>query len=256
MARVFITGSADGLGKLAARLVVAAGHQVVLHARNEKRAADARAAVSGSEAVVIGDLSSIEATRDVAKQVNNLGAFDAVIYNAAVGYQERRAELTVDGLPHVFAINSLAPYILTALIDKPQRLVYLSSGMHLGASPNLDDLTWTRRKWSGSSAYAESKLHDTILAFTMARKWPDVPSNAVDPGWVPTKMGGPGAPDDLDEAPKTQVWLATSEERAAKVTGHYFRHMKQQRANPAANDVSVQNRFLSECARLSGVPFP
>jgi NAD(P)-dependent dehydrogenase (short-subunit alcohol dehydrogenase family) len=255
MGCIFITGSADGLGKMAAQLLVGAGHQVVLHARNEKRAADARAAVPGAETVVIGDLSSIAATRDVAEQANRLGIFDAVIYNAAVGYQERRAETTVDGLPHVFAINSLAPYILTALIDKPKRLVYLSSGMHLGASPNLDDLTWKRRRWNGSSAYAESKLHDTILAFAMARKWPDVPANAVDPGWVPTKMGGPGAPDDLDEAPKTQVWLATSADPAAKVTGRYFRHMRQQRPNPAAGDVSVQDQFLSECARLSGVHF-
>jgi NAD(P)-dependent dehydrogenase (short-subunit alcohol dehydrogenase family) len=256
MARIFITGSTDGLGKMAAGLLVDAGHEVVLHARNEKRAAAARTAVPGAETVVIGDLSSIEATRDVAKQVNQLGAFDAVIHNAAVGYQERRREATVNDLPHVFAINSLAPYILTALIRKPKRLIYVSSGMHQGAAPNLDDLVWNSRRWNGSSAYAESKLHNVILAFAVARHWPEVLSNALEPGWVPTKMGGPGAPDDLAEGPKTQVWLATSEDPVARVTGGYFYHLKPRRPNPVATDPAVQDGFLSECARLSGVPFP
>jgi NAD(P)-dependent dehydrogenase (short-subunit alcohol dehydrogenase family) len=162
----------------------------------------------------------------------------------------------VDGLPRVFAINSLAPYILTALIHKPKRLVYVSSGMHHGADPGLDDLTWSRRVWNGSRAYAESKLHDVILAFAVARRWEDVLSNALEPGWVATKMGGPGAPDDMDAAPRTQVWLATSEDPAAQVTGGYFYHLKPRSANSAAANTTIQNRFLAECARLSSVPFP
>jgi NAD(P)-dependent dehydrogenase (short-subunit alcohol dehydrogenase family) len=256
MARVFVTGSADGLGKMAAVSMVAAGHKVVLHARNEQRAADARSSTPGAEGVVIGDLSGIEATRDVASQVNRLGTFDAVIHNAGIGYRERQRTATVDGLPNVFAINSLAPYILTALINRPKRLVYVSSGMHHGVDPQLDDLTWTRRPWSGARAYAESKLHDVILAFAVARKWPDVLSNALEPGWVPTKMGGRGAPDDLDAGSRTQVWLATSDERNAKVTGRYFYHLQARQADPAAADTSVQDRFMAECARLSGVAFP
>ena len=256
MARVFVTGSADGLGKMAAELMVAAGHRVVLHARNQQRAAHARSVIPGAEAVVIGDLSSIVTTREVASQVNQLGTFDAVIHNAAIGYRERQRTATVDGLPNVFAVNSLAPYVLTALIHKPKRLVYLSSGMHHSVDPQLDDLTWTRRSWSGARAYAESKMHDVILAFAVARKWPGVLSNALEPGWVPTKMGGRGAPDDLDAGATTQVWLATSEERAAKVTGGYFYHLKPRQADPAAADTSIQDRFMAECARLSGIPFP
>ncbi len=224
--------------------------------RSEMRAKEALAAVPGAETAVFGDLSSIAECRQIAGEVNALGAFDAVIHNAGVGYREPRRIATVDGLPHVFAINSLAPYILTSLIQRPKRLVYLSSGLHRSGDPSLKDLAWSARPWNGSSAYADSKLHDLILAFAVARKWPDVLSNALEPGWVATKMGGPGAPDDLDAGPKTQVWLATSNDPEAMVTGQYFYHQKHRAAAPAARDEKIQDRLIAECARLSGVPFP
>ena len=205
---------------------------------------------------MFGDLSSIAECRQIAERVNALGAFDAVIHNAAVGDRERRRIETVDGLPHVFAINTLAPYILTALIRKPKRLVYLSSGMHRSGDPSLKDLEWSARRWSGSNAYADSKLYDVILAFAVARKWSRVLSNAVDPGWVATKMGGPGAPDDLDAGAQTQVWLATSNDPEAMVTGQYFYHRKRRAVEPAARDEKLQERLIAECARMSGVPFP
>ena len=256
MARVLVTGSADGLGQMAARLMVADKHRVVLHARNGERASEALAAVPGAETAVVGDLSSIRETRDVADQVNGLGAFDAIIHNAAVGYRERRRVETVDGLPLVFAVNTLSTYILTALINKPKRLVYLSSGLHRQGDSSLRDLLWKERRWDGTSAYADTKLHDVLIAFAVARKWPDVLSNALEPGWVATKMGGPGAPDDLEAAPKTQVWLATSDEPGVRVTGQYFYHMKRRASEPAAASTTIQERLLTECARLSGVPFP
>jgi NAD(P)-dependent dehydrogenase (short-subunit alcohol dehydrogenase family) len=256
MARVLVTGSADGLGQMAARLMVADEHRVVLHARNSERASDALAAVPGAETAVVGDLSSIRETRDVADQVNGLGAFDAVIHNAAVGYRERRRVETVDGLPLVFAVNTLSTYILTALINKPKRLVYLSSGLHRQGDTSLRDLLWKERRWDGTSAYADTKLHDVLIAFAVARKWSNVLSNALEPGWVATKMGGPGAPDDLEAAPKTQVWLATSDEPGARVTGQYFYHMRRRASEPAAASAAIQERLLSECARLCGVPFP
>ena len=256
MTRVFITGSADGLGQLAARQLVEGGHQVVLHARSEARAREAMSAVPGAERAVAGDLSSIAETKALAAQVNALGAFDSIIHNAAVGYRERARIATVDGLPHVFAINSLAPYILTALVTRPKRLIYLGSGMHRSGDATLRDLEWKRRGWDGSQAYADSKLHDVLLAFAVARLWPDVLSNAVDPGWVPTKMGGSSAPDDLERGPETQVWLATSNDAGALVTGEYFHHKRQRDALPAARDIKLQDRLLSECARLSGVLIP
>ena len=253
MARAFITGSSDGLGKMAAQLLIEQGHRVVLHARNDARGREAIAGVPGAEGVVIGDLSSVRQTRSVAEQVNALGAFDAVIQNAAVGYREGRRIQTEDGLPHIFAINTLAPYILTALIRKPKRLVYLSSGLHQQGDASLKDLLWEQRSWQGLQPYSDSKLHDVLLAFAVARLWPDVLSNSVDPGWVATKMGGRSATDDLDQGPRTQVWLAVSDDPAAKVSGEHFYHMERRTPKAASRDVSVQNKLLDECRRLSGV---
>jgi NAD(P)-dependent dehydrogenase (short-subunit alcohol dehydrogenase family) len=253
MARVFITGSADGLGLMAADLLASEGHQVVMHARNADRAKTARDKVPTAEAVVTGDLSSIAQTRNIAEQVNKLGRFDAIIHNAGVGYQERRRIGTDEGLPHVLAVNTLAPYVLTALIEGPRRLVYLSSGMHRGANADFGDIEWKQRRWNGAEAYAETKLHDTLLAFAVARYWPGVHSNAVDPGWVPTKMGGAGAPDDLEQGHRTQAWLAVSNDEAARVSGKYFHHQRQREPNPAAHDEHKQDQLMDICGRLSGV---
>jgi NAD(P)-dependent dehydrogenase (short-subunit alcohol dehydrogenase family) len=256
MARVFITGSSDGLGRMAAELLIEQGHAVVLHARNPQRGKEASAVVPGAETVVIGDLTSIAQTREVAEQVNGLGLFDAVIHNAAIGYREPRRIATEDGLPQVFAVNTLAPYILTALIKKPKRLVYLSSGLHRNGDASLQDLVWERRPWQGQQAYSDTKLHDVLLAFAVARHWPGVLSNALEPGWVPTKMGGAGAPDDLDEGYRTQVWLAVSDDPAAMVTGGYFYHMRPRAPKPAARDVERQEELLEACKCFSGVDLP
>ncbi|MBV8187645.1 MAG: short-chain dehydrogenase [Alphaproteobacteria bacterium] len=175
-----------------------------------------------------------------------------MIHNAAVGYQERH-RLTVDGVPHLFAINTLAPYILTALMERPDRLVYLSSGLHHGVDANLDDIFWRRRPWNGGIAYSESKLHDVLLAFAVARRWPGVRSNALEPGWVATKMGGPGATDDLAQGHLTQAWLAASDDSPALGTAGYFYHMKPRTPNPQARDVTVQEQLLGICREVSGI---
>jgi NAD(P)-dependent dehydrogenase (short-subunit alcohol dehydrogenase family) len=252
VARVFITGSSDGLGLMAAKLLIEQGHEVILHGRNDARSRDALAAAAGTRGVVTGDLSTIAGAKTVADQVNKLGRFDAVIHNAGIGYREGRVEIE-PGVPGVFAVNVLAPYILTALIEKPGRLVYVSSGTHRGVRPRMDDLLWTRRAWSGYSAYAESKLCDVLLAFAVARRWRDVKSNALEPGWVATKMGGPSAPDDLHQGCVTQAWLATSEDELARSTGGYFYHQRPRAPNPIAGDVTTQEELIAECHRISGV---
>jgi NAD(P)-dependent dehydrogenase (short-subunit alcohol dehydrogenase family) len=256
MSRVFITGSTDGLGLMAAQLLIESGHDVVLHARNQQRARDAAARIPHARATVIGDLASIARTRDVAEQVNCLGPFDAVIHNASVGPDEPRRIETEDRLPHVFAVNTLAPYILTALIEKPKRLAYLSSGMHRGADPSLQDIAWTNRPWNGEVAYSESKLYVVMLAFAVARRWPGVLSNALEPGWVPTRMGGPSATDDIDQGHRTQAWLSVSNEPAALVSGHYFYHLRPLEPDPAVHDAARLDALMQACRRLSGVGLP
>jgi NAD(P)-dependent dehydrogenase (short-subunit alcohol dehydrogenase family) len=256
MARIFITGSSTGLGLMAAQLLISQGHAVVLHGRDEARGAVALAEAAGAEAVVIGDLQTLAGMRAVAEAADRHGRFDAVIHNAAIGYREPRRIETVDGLPQLFAVNLLAPYVLTAMMQRPNRLVYLGSGMHYGVEPMLDDLLWTRRRWSGAAAYAESKLYDTVLAYAVTRRWPDILSTALEPGWVPTRMGGPGAPDDMDQAHRTQAWLAVSDDTAARVSGAYFYHLQRREPNPAVQDEQVQDALLAACARLSQVAIP
>lgn len=256
MASVFITGSSDGLGQLAAKLLIAQGHRVVAHARNEQRARETLAAIPGAEKCVTGDLSSIAQTRKLADQANALSSFDAVIHNAGVGYQSPKKIVTEDGLPREFAVNTLAPYILTALIQRPKRLIYLSSGLHRNGDASLRDLLWEQRPWQGQQAYSDTKLHDVLLAFAIARRWPGVLSNALEPGWVATKMGGANAPDDLTEGYRTQAWLATSDDPAAKVTGEYFYHMQLRESNPAARDEKRQEQLIEACAKLSGIELP
>ncbi|MGH6672042.1 MAG: SDR family NAD(P)-dependent oxidoreductase [Xanthobacteraceae bacterium] len=252
MSRIFITGSSDGLGLMAGRLLVEWSHLVTLHARNTARAEDTKRALPQADAVVIGDVSSVAQMRRLAEQVNALGRHDAMIHNVGVGSRAGRIE-TEDGLSQVFAVNVLAPYLLTALITRPDRLVYLSSGMHSGAVARLDDAQWEKRRWNGSQAYAESKLLDVMLAFAVARFWPVVKSNVMSPGWVATRMGGASAPGDVETGAATQAWLAVSDEPEALMTGRYFYHRKEQRANPIAERIDLQDRLLGYCAELSGV---
>ena len=251
--RIFITGSTDGLGRGAAVTLMREGHQVVLHARSKERAAAAFADLAPRAAgVVIGDLASAAETRALADQVNKIGRMDAVIHNAGI-FREPNRGTTPEGHAKVLAVNTLAPYMLTALIERPDRLIYVGSSMHHGGDDSLRDIDWLERRWDTYRAYSESKLYVTALAFALARRWPKVLSNAVDPGWVPTKMGGSSAPDDLEEGHLTQTWLATSDEPRAQVTGRYWHHREQQKPATEALDADFQDRLVAKLAELTGV---
>ncbi|WP_185153318.1 daunorubicin C-13 ketoreductase, partial [Fulvivirga lutimaris] len=209
----------------------------------DQRGKEALEAISKAHSVLTADLSNLEETKLLAEKVNQLGSFDAIIHNAGVYHAS--GDLIVK-------VNTLAPYILTCLIKPPKRLVYMSSSMHTGGQPRLGQLASDFSKIS----YSDSKLHDLILAKAVARLWPDVYSNAVDPGWVPTKMGGARAPDSLQKGHETQAWLAVSDDLEATVSGHYFYHQKTQAYQNVADDINVQEEFLKTCEQLTRVTFP
>lgn len=250
--RVFITGSTDGLGLAAARRLIDQGHAVLLHARTKERAASLDGLAKRALGVVIGDLGSAAETRALSESVNRIGRMDAVIHNAGTVGRTGRGT-TPEGHSTTLAVNALAPYLLTALMARPARLIYLSSSMHRGADASLSDIDWTARPWDANTAYSESKLYVTALAFAIARRWRTVLSNAVDPGWVPTKMGGPEAPDPLALGHATQEWLAVSDDSAAKVSGHYWHHLRRTEPAKAVLDVAFQERLLARFAEMTGV---
>jgi NAD(P)-dependent dehydrogenase (short-subunit alcohol dehydrogenase family) len=239
MTRVLITGSTQGIGCVTAQQLLADGHQVVIHARSERRLgalADLRR--QGADAVV-GDLSDEDETRALAVQVNRLGHMDAVIHNAGV----------MSG-PGLAAVNVVAPYLLTVLVTRPRRLVYFSSGMHLSGRPATAGLD---RAGAGPQVtYSDTKLMVTPLASAVARHWPDVYCNAVNPGWVPTRMGGRHAPDRLDDGAATQAWLATSDDPAARTSGSYWFHRRRSSRHPAAGSLRFQDDLIEALGRWTG----
>lgn len=252
MARVLITGSTTGLGLLAARQLWAGGHEAVLHARNEERADDVRAAVDRPDpTVVVGDLGMLHEVATLAEGIAALGHLDAVVHNAGVLSGPGRGEHPST----VATVNVLAPYLVTALAPTPPRIVLLGSGMHRGGAVAPEALLEDARG-GRATTYSESKFHLTVLGLALARAWPAVLTNVVDPGWVPTRMGGSSAPDDLDLGARTQVWLATSDDPDATVTGAHLHHQRRRDPHPATTSEQTQQRLLAVCAQLTGVDLP
>jgi NAD(P)-dependent dehydrogenase (short-subunit alcohol dehydrogenase family) len=252
MAHVFVTGSTTGLGRAAAESLQRDGHHVALHARSAERARDLGDLATRASGVVIGDLATGADVRSIADQANSHGPFDAVIHNAGI-YVDRARTATEDGHARVLAVNVLAPYLLTEWIERPARLIYLSSGMHHDGDSSLRDIDWLSRPWNGVQAYCDSKLFLTTLAAAIAGRWPDVRSNAVDPGWVPTRMGGGGAPDDLVQGHVTQVWLAVSDDPGANATGAYWHHQRREAPARATSEPRFQTALMAELGHLTGV---
>ncbi|MEU2289150.1 SDR family NAD(P)-dependent oxidoreductase [Streptomyces sp. NPDC013178] len=238
MTRILVTGSADGLGRAAADSLLSAGHDVVVHARNRERAAGLAALVDRGAHLVVGDFTERDAVRRIAAELNDAQPLDAVIHNAGVWSG-----------PAVMPVNIIAPYLLTALLRGPRRLVYVSSGSHFSGRDSLAGVDWLGRS---PGSYSDSKLFVTTLAAAVARLRPGVLSNAVDPGWVPTKMGGPGAPDDLELGHRTQEWLASSDDPEALTTGGYWYHRRRLQPHRAVHDEAFQDRLLRTLGEETG----
>lgn len=253
--RIFVTGSTDGLGRAAARTLLGQGHEVVLHARSPERASALADLAPSAAGVVIGDLRSRIETVRVAEQVDAIGRMDAVIHNTGI-YARPGRETTPEGHAGTLAVNTLAPFALTALMARPDRLIYLSSGLHRQGEGPLDDIDWKTRRWDPSRAYAESKLYVVALAFFLARQWPEVVSSAVDPGWVRTRMGGAGAPVDIDTGQRTQSWLAVSADPEARASGRYWHHMQTEQPASQALDHAFQDALVARLEDLASVALP
>ncbi|MET4059463.1 NAD(P)-dependent dehydrogenase (short-subunit alcohol dehydrogenase family) [Arthrobacter sp. UYP6] len=236
--RILVTGSADGLGRAAADALLSAGHDVVVHARSRDRAAALAPLIDRGADLVVGDFGDPDAVRRIAAELNAGDPLSSVIHNAGV----------VGGRA-VMPVNVVAPYLLTALLDGPQRHIYLSSGDHFAGRPSLSGVDW---QGNAPGSYADSKLYVTTLAAALARLRPDLLSNAVDPGWVPTKMGGPGAPDDLELGHQSQQWLATSDDPDALTSGGYWYHRRRRQPHRAVNDAGFQDSLLRALAEETG----
>lgn len=219
--RILITGSTTGLGLISGEMLLKQGHDVVFHARSKT------SKTNKDFKYLYGDLSKIDEVRSVVDQANSMDPFDAVIHNAGV-YTATSEEL--------FAVNVVAPYLMTKTMNPCDRHIYLSSGMHLSGTMNLDP---------HKCSYSDSKLFVLMIAKWFAKLWPDRLMNAVDPGWVPTRMGGAGAPDDLNQGAETQSWLAVSTDPSALVSGKYFHHLKQNKSNPIADESAAQEKLIS-----------
>jgi NAD(P)-dependent dehydrogenase (short-subunit alcohol dehydrogenase family) len=244
LARIFVTGAADGLGRLAAEGLLRTGHHVTVHARSPSKLEALGELIEGGAVGVVGDLAVAAQVSAIAAHVNELGAHDAVIHNAGV----------LDG-PSVLQVNVLAPYVLTALILRPRRVIYVSSSMHADGRATLDVLRRPAEQ-GASETYSDTKRLVTTLAAAVARRWPDAIVSAVDPGWVPTRMGGPDATDDLRRGHLTQEWLATSDEPEALVSGAYWHHQVRRKAHPAVTDLRFQDALIEALARHTGVQLP
>lgn len=241
--RILVTGSADGLGRLAAAALLEDGHEVVVHVRSHERLSAVGELLTSGAGLVVGDLADLDQTRDVAEQANAIGRMDAVIHNAGV-YSGR----------DVMPVNVVAPYVLTALMARPLRLIYITSGMQSDGRATIDHVDWAGT--NGAGRYGQSKLFVTALSAAVARLWPDVISSSVNPGWVPTRMGGPGAPDDLGLGHLTQEWLATSDDPKALTSGGYWHHQRRSDPPAPAQDEHFQDQLLASLAAYTGAPLP
>lgn len=242
MARILVTGSTDGLGRATAASLLDQGHHVIAHARSTERAAAISDLTARGADLVIADLADRQAVEEAVAELDGGAAIDAVIHNAGV----------ISG-PTLLPVNVIAPYLFTALLRTPTRHIYLSSGMHRGGSTALEGLDWDGERQTAS--YSDTKLFVTTLSAVIADRWaPRVSANAVDPGWVPTKMGGAGAPDDFDLGHETQERLAADPDLA--VTGGYWHHGEQRQPHPAVADPGFQERLLAALAGATGVELP
>ncbi|KAL4733883.1 hypothetical protein BDV11DRAFT_199293 [Aspergillus similis] len=260
MSRILITGSTDGFGLEAARQLVQLGHQVYLHARSTQRASDAEKACPGAAGTLIADLSSVDETKKLAEEANKIGTFDVVIHNAGL-YLGPFRKTPDTGMPAQVFVNVLAPYILTCLMHKPKRLIYISSILHKQGNPDLKDMFWFERgeeKWNDFQSYCDTKVQVNLVANAIARRWKGTNVLTVHPGWVATKLGGAQAPDRLEDGVETYVKLAVGnyDQSLTGAEGYFEPRGKLGEQVPACKDVDLQEKAVQALEKQTGLKIP
>jgi len=235
MSKIFITGSSDGIGLETAKKLINLGHEVVLHARDEKKAKKLKSKLDVK--VLIGDLNNLDETKYLAQKVNKQGKFDTIIHNAGVFHEDKQT---------IFRVNVLAPYILTALIKKPKQLIYIGSNMHPQGEFDLEKLPIEKEL-----DYSSSKLLILMMSLAISRYSKDVCVNTVDPGWVKTKMANYNAPDSLEDGSATQVWLASKEDLT--LSGKYFYHLQETIYSSKADNIEQQDKLIDIYKELTNI---
>lgn len=273
---VLITGATAGIGRITARELAAAGARIVLVARNREKAQATREWITAATGnplieVVIADLSSQAQVRAVADQVSSQGGLDVLVNNVGAVFQ-RRTE-SVDGIEMTFALNHLAPFLLTNLLlgalkrRKQSRVVTVSSDAHLRAVMNFDDLQG-RRRFSPWGAYGQSKLANLLFTYELARRLDGsgVAANALHPGFVASDFGKNNGTFmklvmsiaqrlgaiSVEEGARTSVYLASSEE-VGGVTGKYFVKCREHESAPASRNPASMRRLWDLSAQMTGI---
>lgn len=252
MATICITGSSDGIGRAAARALLDQGHRVLVHARSEQRGravVDELGSAGGDVALVTGDLSSLAEVRQLADQIREHGPLDVLAHNAGVWVRGDIPRETVDGLETTFAVNVLAPHLLTALLRDapPSRLLWLGSGMVGSGRPDPATLGQPQ---AAQRAYADSKAADVALAIGWGRRLPNTICAAIDPGWVKTKLASTGAPGEVEQGADTLVWCCTADSVG---DAPYWKNRRPASVPGRLQDPELQDALLAACDRLAGL---
>lgn len=274
-----VTGANAGIGRETVRGLAQAGLEVIMVSRDAKRGEEARADVqqtTGSPKlhVFLADLSSQASIRQLAREVlQKFSALHVLINNAAVITTER--ELTEDGIERQFAVNHLAPFLLTNLLldrlkrSAPARIINVSSQMHQRTGFDFENLQG-EKSYHPRQIYAQSKLANLLFTKELARRLQGtgVTANALHPGTVATGLFGRflGLPKWLrflsdwygispEEGAKTSIYLATSPD-VTNTTGEYFKKSRHFPCNPIANDPQIATRLWELSEEMTGLKEP